>query len=98
MPCVPEHAAIGGVGVVGEFQFEPGIVSLSPSQATLWGFRSGERGTHTRDPDDDRELRPRDDYPWFWRGDEFTGDRVNDIHLNITEKHMARSRQSRFRD
>ena len=44
------------------------------------------------DPDDDRELRPRDDYRWFWRDGEFTGDRVNDVHLTIAEKHMARSR------
>ena len=41
------------------------------------------------DPDDDRELRPRDDYPWFWRYGEFIGDRVNDIHLTITEKQTA---------
>ena len=27
--------------------FEPGIVSLPPKLASLWGFRSGERGTHT---------------------------------------------------
>ena len=27
--------------------FEPGIAGLSPKLATLWGFRSGERGTHT---------------------------------------------------
>ena len=89
MPCVPEHAAIGGVGVVGEFQFEPGIVSLSPSQAALWGFRSGERGTHTRDPDDDRELRPRDDYPWFWRGDELDGEQQRSVKEGLKEHELA---------
>jgi hypothetical protein len=46
------------------------------------------------DPDDDRELRPHEDYPWFWRDDEFTSDRVNDVHLTIAEKHMARSRKA----
>ena len=46
------------------------------------------------DPDDVRELRPQDDYPWFWRNDEFTGDRVNDVPLTIAEKHMARSRKA----
>ena len=38
------------------------------------------------DPDDDTELRPSDDYPWFWPDGEFTGDRVNDIHLGLAEK------------
>ena len=46
------------------------------------------------DPDDDRELRPRDDYPWFWRGGEFAGDRVNDLHLTIGEKQIAQSRHA----
>ena len=27
--------------------FETGIASLPERQATLWGFRSGDRGTHT---------------------------------------------------
>ena len=44
--------------------------------------------------DVDRELRPRDDYPWFWTDGEYAGDRVNDVHLTIAEKHMARSRKA----
>ena len=39
-----------------------------------------------RDLDDARELRPKEDYPWFWRGDQFTGDRVNDVHLTRAAK------------
>jgi len=31
-------------------------------------------------------LRPKEQYPWFWKDGEFTGDRVNDIHL--TKKRM----------
>ena len=27
--------------------FEPGIAGLPPHLASLWGFRSGERGAHT---------------------------------------------------
>ena len=30
-----------------DLDFERGIVSLLPSEASTWGFRSGERGTHT---------------------------------------------------
>ena len=35
------------MGAVPNLNFEPGIAGLSPKLATLWGFRSGERGTHT---------------------------------------------------
>jgi hypothetical protein len=34
--------------------------------------------------------RDKDDYPWFWSGGKFTGDRVNDIHLTNLEKQAAR--------
>jgi hypothetical protein len=30
--------------------------------------------------------RDRDEYPWFWKGKEFVGDRVNDVHLSNAEK------------
>ncbi len=30
------------------------------------------------------------DYPWFWRGERFVGDRVNDVHLTTGEKLAAR--------
>ena len=31
-------------------------------------------------------LREQEHFPWFWRDGEFTGDRVNEFHLNIAEK------------
>jgi hypothetical protein len=34
--------------------------------------------------------RPKKQYPWFWKDGEFTGDRVNDIHLSINDKQKAR--------
>ncbi len=42
------------------------------------------------DPDDDKELRPREEFPWFWRNGEFTGDRINDLHLTMAHKQRAR--------
>jgi hypothetical protein len=30
--------------------------------------------------------RARDEYPWFWKGKEFVGDRVNDVHLTNAQK------------
>lgn len=35
-------------------------------------------------------LRPKVDFPWFWNGSTFSGDRVNDVHLSVTEKQKAR--------
>ena len=43
------------------------------------------------DLDDEEELRPQQDYPWFWPDDEFTGERRNDIHLPIAVKFAHRS-------
>jgi hypothetical protein len=43
--------------------------------------------------DKDRGKEPKRDkaeFPWFWNGSGFTGDRVNDVHLTIEEKQKAR--------
>jgi len=37
-----------------------------------------------------QKLRPKADFPWFWNGKEFKGDRVNDVHLTNEEKQQAR--------
>src|SRR5206468_7251888 len=37
-------------------------------------------------------VRDKDEYPWFWKGKEFVGDRVNDIHLTNAEKLAARKK------
>jgi hypothetical protein len=34
--------------------------------------------------------RDKEEYPWFWNGKEFVGDRVNDVHLTSAEKLAAR--------
>lgn len=34
--------------------------------------------------------REKEDYPWFWKSKQFTGDRVNDVHLASAEKQAAR--------
>ena len=63
---------------------------------------------HEADVDEERELRPRDDYPWFWGcrgggtltertnfpgGTDFDGNRWNDLHYTNAFKHAARSRK-----
>ena len=31
-------------------------------------------------------FREQEQFPWFWRDGEFTGERVNDVHLPVAEK------------
>jgi hypothetical protein len=33
--------------------------------------------------------RPKEEYPWFWQGTTFTGDRLNDVHLTKEQKGNA---------
>jgi hypothetical protein len=47
----------------------------------------------------DRGTEPKRDkvqFPWSWKGDEFTGERVNDVHLAIQDKMDARRNRSCF--
>ena len=37
--------------------------------------------------------RTKEEYPWFWDGGSFTGERVNDIHLTNTQKQDARKEE-----
>lgn len=37
-------------------------------------------------------LRPKGQFPWFWRDDQFTGERVNDVHPANADKRAARER------
>ena len=41
--------------------------------------------------------RPQEEYPWFWDGDTFTGERVNDRHYPNAEKQSARKEQGAAR-
>ena len=35
------------MAVISDLNFEVGLAGLADSQAMIWGFRSGDRGTHT---------------------------------------------------
>jgi hypothetical protein len=37
--------------------------------------------------------RDQDAFLWFWKGDDFIGDRVNNIHLTTAEKHARRRKK-----
>jgi hypothetical protein len=45
--------------------------------------------------DKDRGKEPhrsKEEFPWFWNGSGFTGDRVNDVHLTNEQKRKAREK------
>ena len=41
--------------------------------------------------------RDKDQFPWFWNGDTFTGERVNDVHLTNAEKQSGEERRVNHR-
>jgi len=41
-----------------------------------------------------KSIRPKADFPWFWDGAAFKGDRVNDVHLTGDEKRAARKEKA----
>ena len=57
---------------------EAGILRKNPN--IKW---TKDRG---KEPERDREQ-----FPWFWKGNQFVGERVNDVHLTNTEKQKGRS-------
>ena len=38
--------------------------------------------------------RDKADYPWFWSNGQFTGDRVNDVHMMNEQKQVAKCKMS----
>ena len=99
-----------------------GILRAKPK--TAWGKDRGSEALKPRrrrrppwlehhdyeaDVDEERELRPREDYPWFWGcpgggtapertdfrgGPDFDGNRWNDLHYTTAFKRAARFRSA----
>ena len=111
-PFMSAELAKGGRAGAGILRVEPKIA---------WGKDRGKEALkprkrwkppwleddHEADVDEERELRPRDDYPWFWGGrgggtlaertnflggPDFDGRRWNDLHYTTAFKQAARSR------
>ena len=43
-------------------------------------------------------IRDQAQFPWFWKNDKFTGERVNDVHLTIADKRAARAERGAHTD
>ena len=56
------------------------------------GILRSKPNVHWRKDRGREPFRDQDRFPWFWRDGEFTGERVNDVHLTITSKRIERGR------
>ena len=61
------------------------------ARALLLGFATGPN-VHWRKDRGREPFREQGRFPWFRRDGEFTGERVNDVHLPAAERQMARGR------
>jgi hypothetical protein len=56
-------------------------------------LRKNPRIQWTKDRGKEPEnLRPKAQFPWFWKDGQFTAERVNDVHLANADKRAARER------
>jgi len=56
------------------------------------GILRSKPNVHWRKDRGREPFREQERFPWFWRDGEFTGERVNDVHLTITSKRIERDR------
>jgi hypothetical protein len=61
------------------------------SVAPFWDQAQNTKWTKDRG---NEPKRDKDDVPWFWSGNDFIGDRVNDVHLTNQDKMDARRNRS----
>ena len=56
------------------------------------GILRAKPNVHWRKDRGREPFRDQERFPWFWRDGEFTGERVNSVHLSIAEKQGVRRR------
>ena len=56
------------------------------------GIFRDKPNVHWRKDKGKEPLRNQEQFPWFWQNGEFTGERVNDVHLSIERKRTERER------
>ena len=74
----------------GPLRTDPTVLQVAVARLLGYRWPAEQVDDDDWDPEDDRELRPQQDYPWLWCDDEFTGERRNDIHLSIADKSAHR--------
>lgn len=116
-PFMSVELARGGRAGAGVLRVKPKIAWNKDRGQEANKLRKRRRSLRTEDDDhadaeldEDRELRPQEDYPWFWGcpGDgsraertdfsgasDFDGNRWNDLHYTNAVKRRARLRRAR---
>ena len=61
-----------------------------PSGKKGAGILRAKPNIHWKKDRGKERVRDQEQYPWFWDDGKFTGERINDLHLTITEKRAAR--------
>jgi hypothetical protein len=59
-------------------------------QADIFRKPPNIKWTKDRGKEPERSGQDKDNYPWYWDGRTFSGERVNDVHLSNAEKLAAR--------
>ena len=72
------------------FNIRPFMADDIPGGRRGAGILRSRPNIHWRKDRGRELLREADRFPWYWSDDEFTGDRVNDLHLDVAEKRAAR--------
>ena len=57
------------------------------------GILRTKTNIHWRKDRGKEPSREQAQFPWFWNGGKFTGERVNDVHLDIATKRAARDKE-----
>ena len=70
----------------------PFMVDDIPDGKKGAGILRAKPNIHWRKDRGKEPSREEKQSPWFWKNGEFTGERVNDVHLSIESKRTARER------
>ena len=70
----------------------PFMASDLPAGKKGTGILHANPNVHWRKDRAREPFREQERFPGFWRGGEFTGERMNDVHLAICEKSTIRQR------
>ena len=55
------------------------------------GILRAKPNIHSKKDRGKEPARDQGEFPWFWMNGKFTGERINDVHLRITDKRTARA-------
>ena len=86
-------AAFGDVWTDGvRLNLRPFMAADLPGGKKGAGFLRAKPNVHWRKDRGREPFREQQRFPWFWRDGEFTGERLNDVHLSIAGRQEVQRR------